>query len=234
MRALPPLVVSGLPNITPIFMRIWLMKITMQRDLEIEPVSLRKAWLISRAWLPICMSPISPSSSDFGVSAATEIDHEHVDGAGAHQRIGDLERLLAGVGLGDQEVLEVDPELPRIDGVERVLGVDEAANAAALLRLGDDMERERGLAGGFRAVNLDDAAARQAADAERDVEPERAGGNGLDLHRLLVLAETHDGALAAIPLDLRDRSLERLFPVHLTSFDNAKARIQHGQFSHIS
>jgi hypothetical protein len=48
------------------------MKMTMQRDLEIEPVSLRKAWLISRAWLPICISPISPSSSAFGVSAATE------------------------------------------------------------------------------------------------------------------------------------------------------------------
>ncbi len=34
---------------TPIFMRIWLMKMTMQPDLEIEPVSLRKAWLIKRA-----------------------------------------------------------------------------------------------------------------------------------------------------------------------------------------
>jgi hypothetical protein len=40
---LPPVVVSGLPNMTPIFNRIWLMKITMQRDLEIEPVSLRSA-----------------------------------------------------------------------------------------------------------------------------------------------------------------------------------------------
>jgi hypothetical protein len=39
----------GLPNITPIFMRIWLMKITMQFDREIEPVSLRIAWLIRRA-----------------------------------------------------------------------------------------------------------------------------------------------------------------------------------------
>ena len=28
MSALPPVVVSGLPNITPIFMRIWLMKLT--------------------------------------------------------------------------------------------------------------------------------------------------------------------------------------------------------------
>ncbi len=69
---MPPLVVSGLPNITPIFMRIWLMKITMQRDLEMEPVSLRRAWLISRACRPGSESPISPSSSAFGVSAATE------------------------------------------------------------------------------------------------------------------------------------------------------------------
>ena len=64
--------VSGLPNITPIFMRIWLMKITMHLERLIEPVSLRIAWLISRACAPTCASPMSPSSSDFGVSAATE------------------------------------------------------------------------------------------------------------------------------------------------------------------
>jgi hypothetical protein len=37
---------------------------------------------------------------------------------------------------------------------------------------GDDLQRERGLAGGLGPVDLDDAAARQAADAERDVEVE--------------------------------------------------------------
>ncbi len=57
---------------TPIFMRIWLMKITIVRDLEIEAVSLRSAWLISRACRPGRESPISPSSSALGVSAATE------------------------------------------------------------------------------------------------------------------------------------------------------------------
>ena len=66
------MVVSGEPYITPIFMRIWLMKITMVRDLEIEAVSLRSAWLISRACEPGCTSPISPSSSARGTSAATE------------------------------------------------------------------------------------------------------------------------------------------------------------------
>ena len=109
-----------------------------------------------------------------GRQSGDRIDHQHIDRAGAHQRVGDLERLLAGVRLGDQQILEIDAELPRIDRVERMLGIDEAANAAALLRLGDDVQSERGLARGFRAVNLDDAAARQPADAERDIEPERA------------------------------------------------------------
>ena len=56
---------------TPIFMRIWLMKMTMQRDFEIEAVSLRSAWLISRACRPTWLSPISPSSSARGTRAAT-------------------------------------------------------------------------------------------------------------------------------------------------------------------
>jgi hypothetical protein len=45
-------VVSGEPYITPIFMRIWLMKITIVFDLLIEAVSLRSAWLIKRACRP--------------------------------------------------------------------------------------------------------------------------------------------------------------------------------------
>ena len=48
------------------------MKTTMVCDLEIAAVSLRNAWDISRACSPICGSPISPSSSARGTSAATE------------------------------------------------------------------------------------------------------------------------------------------------------------------
>ena len=48
------------------------MKITMQFERLIAAVSLRIAWHISRAWAPTWASPISPSSSAFGVSAATE------------------------------------------------------------------------------------------------------------------------------------------------------------------
>ena len=150
------------------------------------------------------------------------IDHEHVDRAGADQRIGDLQRLFAGVGLRDQQVFEIDAELLGIDRVERVFGVDEGADAAFLLGFGDDVQRQRGLARRFRSVNLDHATARQTADTERDIEPQRAGRDGLDLQRLLVFAEAHDRAFAEAPLDLRQRSIQRLGLVHGRSFHDAK------------
>ena len=190
-----------------------------------EPVSFLSAWLISRACRPGSWSPISPSSSARGVKRRDRIDHKDVDCAGADQRIGNLERLLAGVGLRDQKVVELDAELPGVGGVERVLRVDEGADAAALLRLGDGVQRERRLAGRFRAVNLHDAAARKSADAERDVEAERAGRNGGDLHHLAVLPKPHDGALAEGPLDLGERGVERLRLVHsVPVFDDSQRR----------
>ena len=62
-------------------------------------------------------------------------------------------------------------------------------------------------------IDLDDAAARQAADAEREVEAERAGGDGLDLDEAVALAELHHRALAEGALDLADRRVQRALPV---------------------
>jgi hypothetical protein len=67
---------------------------------------------------------------------------------------------------------------------------------------------QRRLAGGLRPEDLDDAAARAAADAERDVQRQRARGNGLDLHLGALVAHAHDGALAELALDLRERPLQ--------------------------
>ena len=105
------------------------------------------------------------------------VDHDEVDRAGAHEHVGDLERLLPRVGLRDEERVDVDAELLGVLGVERVLGVDERRDAAGALGVGDGVQRERGLAGGLRAVDLDDAAAREAADAERDIQCDGAGGD---------------------------------------------------------
>ena len=74
------------------------------------------------------------------------IDHQHVDRAGADQRIGDFQRLLAGIGLADQQFIHIHAQLARITRVERMLGIDEGAGAARFLRFSDHMQRQRGLA----------------------------------------------------------------------------------------
>ena len=98
------------------------------------------------------------------------VDHDNVDRAGAHERLGDLERLLAGIGLGDEHILDLHAKRAGIGDVERVLCVDERDLAARLLRLGEHMQRQRRLTGGFRPVNFDDTALGQAPDTERQVE----------------------------------------------------------------
>ncbi len=57
---------------TPIFSRSWLMKIIVVPAPLRAPVIFRSAWLISRACRPTWLSPISPSISARGTSAATE------------------------------------------------------------------------------------------------------------------------------------------------------------------
>ncbi len=145
------------------------------------------------------------------------VNDEDVDGAGTHERIGDLERLLAGIGLRDQQLVDIDAELRGIDRVERMLRVDEGAGAALLLRLRDRVQRQRGLAGGFRPVDLDDAAAGEAADAKRDVQRQRARRDDLGGIDRLALAEAHDRALAEGALDLAERRVEGLGAIGLAA-----------------
>src|SRR6266849_10551509 len=92
------------------------------------------------------------------------INHQDVYRTGADERVGDLKRLLARIGLGDQQVVDIDPELAGIARVERMLGVDEGAGPAPALRLGNDVQREGGLARALRPVDLDAAATREPAD----------------------------------------------------------------------
>ena len=158
---------------------------------------------------------------------------QHVHRARADQRVANFERLLAAVGLAEQQVVDIDAELARVDRVERVLRVDKGANAAASLRLGNCVQGERGLARALRPVDFEDAASGQATDAERQVEPERARRDRFDLLVSGARTHAHDAALAEGPLDLRQRRVER--PVFFHSaflFDNvsaARGRIYSGR-----
>jgi hypothetical protein len=65
--------------------------------------------------------------------------------AAADQELGDLERLLAVVGLRDEQLLDVDADPAGVLWVHRVLGVDEGADPAAALSVGDHVVGERRL-----------------------------------------------------------------------------------------
>ena len=171
------MVVSGLPNITPIFSRIWLMKIRQVFDFETMPVSLRMACDISRACTPMKLSPISPSSSAFGTSAATESTTSTSIESGSDQRAGDLQRLLPVIGLRNQQIIDIDAQLARVNRIERVLDIDECRHAADLLRFGDHLQRDGRFARRFRAKDFADAAARKSTDSQRIIERNGAGGN---------------------------------------------------------
>ena len=72
LRAFPPVVVSGFPNIIQIFILIWLMKMHIVPVFARTEVSFLSPCDIILAWSPIYESPISPSTSALGTSAATE------------------------------------------------------------------------------------------------------------------------------------------------------------------
>ncbi len=136
------------------------------------------------------------------------VDDYDIDRARAHQRLGDFQPLLAGVRLGHQQAVDVDAQRLGVNRVERVLGVDERGLAAHLLRLRDDVQRDSRLARGFRPVNLHDTAARQAADAQRGIQPDRAGRDMVDVHAG-VFAQAHDRALAVLLLQPGQRLFQR-------------------------
>src|SRR5206468_834160 len=96
-----------------------------------------------------------------------------VEGAAPHKRLGDLERLLPSIGLRYEELIDLDPAVLRVDGIERMLRIDQSGHAAGGLGLSNDVLEKGRLPRRFRAIDLDDAAARNTADAQRQVE-----GNG--------------------------------------------------------
>ena len=81
-----------------------------------------------------------------------------------------------------------------------MFGVNISRDAAGLLGLRDDMQRQCRLAARLRPVDFNDAATRHAADADGGVETEAGGGDGRDVHDLL-FAESHDRAFAELLLD---------------------------------
>ena len=188
------------------------MKIAVVPELLSAPVILRSAWLISRACRPTWLSPISPSISARGTSAATE---SMTMMSSAPERISMSAISSACSPVSGWETSSASVSTPSCLAYSGSSACSASMNAAmppAAWALATACSATVVLPRGLRAVDLDDPAARQAADAERDVERDRAGGDDLD-RRAGLVAEAHDRALAELLLDLGERDLERLVAV---------------------
>jgi hypothetical protein len=100
------------------------------------------------------------------------VNDQNVDTAGANQSLGDLEPLLAGIGLRDKQVIDVDSELASILRVHRMLGIDVGGHAACFLSLRYDVQRKRRLTARLWPVNLNDSAAWHTPDPDCSVQTE--------------------------------------------------------------
>jgi hypothetical protein len=75
------------------------------------------------------------------------------------------------------------------------------------------VQGERGLTRRLGTVDLDDPAAGKPADAERDIQRDRSGGDHLD-GGAVVAAQPHDRALSELPVDLGEGRFEGLLAVN--------------------
>ncbi len=88
-----------------------------------------------------------------------------------------------------------------------MFGIDERCDPAELLGFGDGVQRQRGLAGGFRPEQFGDSASRDPGAAQSDIQRQRTRADAFDL-RVGVLVHLHDGALTVLLLDLCDHAVQ--------------------------
>ena len=86
--------------------------------------------------------------------------------------------------------------------------VDKCGFTAAFLRFRNDVQRKRCFTGGFRPVDFNDASARNAADAQRQIQRKGAGRDAVNVHHGVV-AKAHNAAFAVCLFDLCERCLKR-------------------------
>ena len=139
------------------------------------------------------------------------VDNDKVNRRGSHQLINNLQRHLTGVGLGDQQVLDINAQRSGINGIQGMLRIHKGRHTTTLLHFSNRVQGERGFTGTFWAVDLHHATLR-ITTTQREVKGQRTGGNRLHPHAGGI-AQPHDRSLAEVALDLTQNQIQRLVPL---------------------
>ncbi len=74
------------------------------------------------------------------------VHHNHVDRPAPDKRLGNFQRLFAGIGLRHEQIVHLHTQLLRIGQIQRMLRIDKGRSAAGLLGLRNHMKRQGRLA----------------------------------------------------------------------------------------
>ena len=97
-----------------------------------------------------------------------------------------------------------------------MLCIHESNLAAPLLGFCQNVQGQRGLAGGFGTINLNDSSLGDAANAQCGIQRQRARGDCFHIH-LRAVAKAHDSTLAEILVNLCKDSIQCFFLIRCGS-----------------
>ena len=137
------------------------------------------------------------------------INHQNINRARTHQCIGDLERLLARIGLGNQEIININAQLFGIGRIQRMLGINNRTGAPGLLRFSNNMQSQCGFTGTFRPVNFCNTPTGQPANAKANIQADRACRyRGNPVMELALAIKLHNRAFTECTFDLPQRGIK--------------------------
>ena len=138
------------------------------------------------------------------------VDDNDINGTAAGQHITDFQRLLSRILLGNQELLNPDAQILRIDRVQGMLRIDEGSLPPGLLRLRNHVQRQSGLSGGFRTEYFHNPSPGNAAHPGSQIQADGSGGDRLHIHT--GITQLHDRSLTELLLYLCQGRFQSLFP----------------------
>ena len=130
------------------------------------------------------------------------VNHQHVNRARTHQRLGNFQCLLAAIRLRNQQVVHIHAQLFGIAGVERVLSVYKRSQPAQPLRFRNHLQSDGRLSRRLRPEDFRNPPAGNATHAQCSVKADGAGGDHRDGQQRLLRAQADNGAFAKLFFDL--------------------------------
>ena len=163
-------------------------------------------------------------SLDLGLrgQCGNRVHYDNIDPTGSHQHVGDFQSLLAGVGLRDEQFIQIDTDLLGITGIKRMLGIDKGGHATQLLSLRDHLKGQCRLAGRFRPVNFNDTTPWQTPATQGYIQRQRASRNNLKIAIGWRITHSHYRPFTELFFDLGKRGTEGFLLVFVHRYRPAK------------